>query len=98
MAKVLEFQLHASHSILEVVLPTEETQAGMVERECWGTSAEGRSQEVFLAAKVAPGQLVGSTCLQTPPGGRWAGEALEQEPVWSSWCTVSSTASVVGRG
>lgn len=51
-----------------MVHPTEETQVGMMERECWGTSAEGRSQEAFPAAKETLGQLVGSTCLQTPPG------------------------------
>lgn len=81
-----------------MVPPAEETQVGMMEGECWGTSAEGRSQEAFPAAKDTLGQLVGSTCLQTPPDGRWAGEALEQEPVWSAWCAVSSMASVVGRG
>lgn len=52
-----------------MVHPTEEAQAGMVERKCWGTSAEGRSQEGFLAVKVTLRQLGGSMCLQTPPGG-----------------------------
>ena len=50
----MEFQLHASHSILEVVLPTEETQAGMVERECWGTSAEGRSINLVICSRPGP--------------------------------------------
>lgn len=66
---MLEFQLHAPCSMLESGAPHRGSTSGHGGEGMLGTSAEGRSQEGFLAAKVTLRQLGGSMCLQTPPGG-----------------------------